>query len=106
MEQAQPVWCIMHKAGGDVMPKLRDDLLRNLSPIDQELMKRFRKRPFMAYTLKELLPPKAAFLEELLLQTRLNSLISQGLVMQIFVDGQIYYAKAKRGVLKRKAPYQ
>jgi hypothetical protein len=88
------------------MPKLRDDLLRNLSPVDQELMKRFRKRPLTAYTLKELLPRQAPLLEELLLQTRLNSLMSQGLIMQIFYDGKVYYAKAKGGVPKRKAPCQ
>jgi len=77
------------------MPKLRDDLLRNLSPDDQSLMKIFRKRPLKAYTVKELLPPTGSALDELLLTWRLDSLISQSLVMKIFSEGQTYYAKAK-----------
>ena len=78
------------------MPKLRDDLLRNLSPDDQALMKTFRKRPLRGYTVKELLPLKPGVFGELLLTWRLDALISQGLVMKIASDdGQIYYAKAK-----------
>jgi len=77
------------------MPKLRDDLLRKLSPDDQELMKRFRKRPLKAYTIKELLPKNPNAFEEFRLVLRLDSLISQHLVMKIFSDGQVYYAKAK-----------
>jgi hypothetical protein len=80
------------------MPKLRDDLLRNLAPDDQALMKLFRKTPLKAYTLKELLPQKSSFpgeLDETFLRWRLDSLISQSLVMKIFYEGQTYYAKAK-----------
>jgi hypothetical protein len=87
------------------MPKLRDDLLRHLSPDDQELMKRFRKRPPKAYTLEELLPKNAFMTERLLLELRLEALISQHLVMKIFSDdGQIYYAKAKGRAQSIKAP--
>ncbi len=77
------------------MPKLRDDLLRNLTPDDQALMKMFRKRPLKAYTLKELLPKNPVLFGELLLQMRLDALISQHLVMKIVSDGQVYYAKAQ-----------
>ena len=81
------------------MPKLRDDLLRNLTPDDQALMKLFRKRPLKAYTLEELLPPKASGLDlaiaQWLLPLRLEALISQHLVMKIYAEGKTYYAKAK-----------
>ena len=82
------------------MPKLRGDLLRNLPPDDQELMKRFRKRPLKAYTVKELLPPNSNAISniafEISLTFRLDSLISQNLIMKIVSDdGQVYYAKAK-----------
>ena len=91
------------------MPKLRDDLLRRLSPDDQELMKRFRKRPLKAYTINELLPKNPQLFADLLLQWRLDALISQRLVMKIVSDGQIYYAKAKGRAPNRpnsKAPFQ
>jgi len=77
------------------MPKLRDDLLRNLSPDDQALMKIFRRRPLKAYTVEELLPKSADLINRLLLGFRLEALISQNLVMKIFSEGQTYYAKAK-----------
>ena len=86
------------------MPKLRDDLLRNLSPSDQELMKRFRRRPLKAYTLKELLPTNPPLLEYVLLQWRLDALISQNLVMKIIYEGEVYYAKSKGSRQSKKAP--
>ena len=76
------------------MPKLRDDLLRNLSPDDQKLMKIFRKRPLKAYTLKELLPKSATAIDELILINRLNALMSQHLIMIFFDEGKILYSKA------------
>ena len=92
------------------MSKLRDDLLRNLTPDDQELMRRFRKRPLRAYTLKELLPPKSKVaittITEFILLLRLDALISQGLVMKIISDGEVYYAKAKGRAPQTKVPYR
>lgn len=86
------------------MPKLRDDLLRNLTPDDQELMKKFRGTPLKAYTLKELLPSKPSLLADVILQWRLDALISQHLVMKIVSDdGQTYYAKAKGRAPSKKA---
>lgn len=76
------------------MPKLRDDLLRNLAPDDQALMKVLRRRPLKAYTAKELLPTNPNIFEGLLLSLRLDALISQGLAMKILSDGDVYYAKA------------
>jgi hypothetical protein len=76
------------------MPKLRDDLLRKLSPDDQALMKKFRKTPLKAYTAKELQPENYTGLN-LFLELRLESLVSQGLLMKFFSEGEIYFAKAK-----------
>ncbi len=82
------------------MPKLRDDLLRKLPPDDQELMKRFRRRPLKAYTLQELLPTNQPSVQSIvsvfLLDLRLEALISQGLVMKLVSEGEVYYAKASR----------
>lgn len=77
------------------MPRLRDDLLRNLPPDDQALMKILRRRPLKAYTFEELLPKKSNILDKLGLQLRLDALITQSLVMKFFFEGQTYYSKAK-----------
>jgi hypothetical protein len=77
------------------MPKLRDDLLRNLSPDDQALMKIFRRRPLKAYTLKELLPKNAGVAAELVLALRLEFLKNNTLIMEITSEGVTYFAKAK-----------
>ena len=83
------------------MSKLRDDLLRNLSPDDQTLMKTFRRRPLKAYIIEELLPKNADAMNRLLLGFRLEALISQNLVMKIFSEGQTYHAKAKERPSKK-----
>ncbi len=56
------------------MPKLRADLLRNLSPDDQTLMKIFRKTPLKAYSAEELFPANASIEEKLKLIRQLQSL--------------------------------
>lgn len=75
------------------MPKLRDDLLKQLSATEQDLMKTFRKRPYMAYTIDELLP-KGSPLDKVLLKFHLDDLISKNLIMAIKDEGVARFAKA------------
>jgi hypothetical protein len=88
------------------MPKLREDLLKGLTPNDEALMKILRKRPLKAYTIKELLQllPSKLLFAEVILDVQISSLISRNLVMKIIdpSDGQVYYAKSQRRVLSKK----
>jgi len=75
------------------MPMLRQDLLSNLPPDDQELMKVFRRKPLRSYTARELLPANAGPIDESLMKLRLDPFVIRKLLEAKDFNGQTYYHK-------------
>jgi hypothetical protein len=85
------------------MAKLRADLLRNLSPDAQDLLKIIRKTPIKAYELSELLPPSATLEQSLKLRVLVETLIQSNppLIMEIKEGGKTFYTKPTRTFLSQ-----
>ena len=86
------------------MPKLRADLLRNLSAEQQDLLKIIRKTPVKAYGLEELYPPNPTSEQKLNTMSLIEVLIKQNppLIMEIKDGDKIMYTKPTRKFLSER----